>query len=330
MSDRPLNVGVIGFGNHVVKNILRVFPDGGARRIAAIHVRRPEALAGAHPAYAERFTGSLEAMLTDPAIDVVYIATPISTHFEFASAALKAGKHVWCEKPLTASLADTRVLSELAQARGLQLAEVAMYQHHAQFAWVRALLQEKAATGERLIDARARFTIPELPATDIRYRRDLGGGALLDVGFYPLSAAVALFGPPSAVAAVGHRSRALGVDLSGSALLSYDGFACHGLWAIGCSYANEMELSFERSAYVVPRAFAKPADLVTEVRVTGPFGQAADPVSIPADDQFEVMFTAFAHAIHAGDRAAFAVQTRRAVANAAVIDAVRDAMGEAP
>lgn len=327
MSDHPLHVGVIGFGNHVVKNILRVFPEGGPRRIAAIHVRRPEALAAEHPALEDRFTGSLEAMLADPAIDVVYIATPISTHFEYASAALKAGKHVWCEKPMTASLADTRALADLAEARGLQLAEVAMYQHHAQFAWVRDLLQQKAEAGERLVDVRTRFTIPELPATDIRYRPELGGGALLDVGFYPLSAAVGLFGTPSAVAAVGRRSDALGVDLSGSALLSYDSFGCHALWAIGASYANEMELSFEKSAYVVPRAFSKPADLATRIVVTGPFGQAADPVDIPADDQFETMFTAFARTLRAGDRAAFAAEAQRAVANAAVIESVRTAMG---
>lgn len=330
MSDRPLNVGVIGFGNHVVKNILRVFPEGGPRRIAAIHVRRPEDCRLAHPALADRFTGSLDGLLADPGIDVIYIATPISTHFDYAAAALKAGKSVWCEKPMTASLADTRTLAALAEARGLQLAEVAMYQHHAQFAWVRALLRDKAAAGERLIDVRTRFTIPELPPTDIRYRPELGGGALLDVGFYPLSAAVALFGPPSAVAAVGSRSDAFGVDLSGSALLSYGGFACHALWAIGGAYANEMELSFEKSTCLVPRAFSKPADLATQVRVTGPFGQGADPVDIPADDQFEAMFTAFARTLRAGDRTAFAEEARRAVINAAVIEAVRAAISEAP
>ena len=315
---------MIGCGNHVVKNILRCFPETGPRRIVSIYVRRAKHYRAAHPALADVFTDDLDALLVNPRVDVVYVATPISTHFDYASAALNAGKHVWCEKPLTDTLDHTRALVELAETRGLLIGEMAMYRSHAQFSWVRGLIADKAAAGERLIGARARFSIPELPPTDIRYRCDLAGGALLDVGYYPLSAGVALFGPPRAVLAVGHVSHDFGVDLSGQALLAYDGFSWSATWAIGASYVNEMELSFERSTYVVPRAFAKPADLATQVRVIGPFGQDEPPVYIAPDDQFERLFQKFADAIQAGDRDAFRRMGQEAAATAEVLQTIHN------
>src|SRR5690606_1917341 len=115
--------------------------------------------------------------------------------------------------------------------------------------------------GERLLGIRARFSIPELPRSDIRYDKQLGGGALLDVGYYPLSLVGSLLGYPEKLAVAGHRSVELGVDLSGHALLTYDDVGCHCFWAIGASYANEIELSFTDSSYYVPRAFSKPPDL---------------------------------------------------------------------
>lgn len=326
-----LRIGVIGFGNHVVKNILRCFQGNKAREIARVYVRRTDHYRSAHPDLGDRFTDSLDAVLGDPAIDVVYIATPISTHFQYADAALRAGKHVWCEKPVTGDLETTRRLVALAADRGLFLGEVAMYQHHAQFAATRRLISAKAEVGERLIDARARFSIPELARDDIRYSKALGGGALLDVGYYPLSAAAVLFGEPDNLLATGHVSEDLGVDLSGSALLVYGDFACHTMWAIGSSYINEMELSFTRSTYRFERAFSKPADLETRIRVINAFGQEEDTIVIPPDDQFENMFSAFSAAVHSGDPENYCQLGHRSLITASLLQMVHDKVyGAAP
>lgn len=325
MSDR-LRVAVIGFGNHVRKNMLRLFdvPEGPV--LKAIFVRDKGAYATAYPELADRFTDQLEVILGDDTIDALYCATPISSHCFYATAGLNAGKHILCEKPLALNLAEATSLSALAEQRGLFLGEVAMYQFHAQFRWIKALLREKRETDERLLGIRARFSIPALAAGDIRYNPELGGGALLDVGFYPLSLVAALMGSPDSVAAVGHISSDLKVDLSGQALLTYGDVGCHCFWAIGASYANEVELSFTNSTYLVPRAFSKPPELATEILVIGATGQRGGPIAVPADDQFLNIFSDYAAAIAAGDQAFFAERRENAVLTAKLIESVRSAL----
>ncbi len=319
-----LRVAIVGFGNHVVKDILSCFTRDSEMEIARIYdVRTPAKFEIAFPAFAAMFTDALDDILSDATIDVVYIATPIAFHFDYACAALRAGKHVWCEKPLTESLKRTRILVALAQERTLFLGEVSMYQHHRQFSWLKQEIADRQAAGERFIGARARFSIPELAPTNFRYSKDLGGGALLDVGYYPLSMAAGLFGLPQDLLANGFVSVLLGVDLSGVALLSYAGFGFQCMWAIGSSYFNEAEFSFSKSTLTIPRAFSKPADLATKVQVTGNFGQPEDPIEIPADDQFANMFSAFATATRMRDPAGFASYAEKCVMNATLLDSVQ-------
>lgn len=321
MSD-PIRLGVIGFGNHVVKNMLRLFDGVTGPELRRVHVRDPVRYRERHAALADKFTGELAALLDDPGIEAIYIATPISSHFDYAKRALLAGKHVWCEKPLTHSLASTSELARLAAEKGLMLGEVSAYRHHRQFAWLRELLAGKARDGERLIDMRTRFSIPELPATDIRYSKELCGGALLDVGYYPLSLAVALFGAPERLMAVGHVDPQLEVDLSGSALLAYPGFGCHCTWGIGSAYVNELELSFTRGTYVIPRPFSKPPGLALEIQCMAANGSQGEPIRIAADDQFANLLGHFAAQIRSGDPEGFRQAREDAVATAGVIESV--------
>lgn len=322
----PLGIALVGFGNHVRKTLLRLFDGADGPGLKAVVVRDPAAYRAAWPAQAALFTADFDAVLADPGIAVVYVATPIAAHALYAARALAAGKHVWCEKPVSPDLATTRDLADLAAARGLMLGEIAMYRHHAQFAAVQALLADKAAAGVRLVAARARFTIPERPPGDIRYDKAAGGGALLDVGYYPLSLAGALFGLPRGVAASGYTCPQRGVDLSGSAALDYGDFAFHALWAIGAAYASELELSFEDATVLVPRAFAKPPDLAVPLSVVQTDGTPGEPVPVPADDQFANLFRHYAALIAAEDRAAFARLGEQAVQAAALLDQVRTAL----
>lgn len=324
MSD-VLRVALVGYGNHVRKNLLTPFGEARRLELAAVQVRDPAGYAARFPDAPAPFVGDLATLLSDPAIDLIYVATPIALHEPVVGAALKAGKHVICEKALTTDAARTNALFDLAAANGRVLLEVAMYHYHAQFAAIERILADRAAAGERLLGIRARFTIPALADDDIRYNAALGGGALLDVGFYPLSAAARLMGAPDAVAAVTHRSAVRGVDLSGTALLRYGDAAFQAEWAIGASYANEIVLSFAQSEYRVPRAFSKPANLATEIAVTSATGGSAPAIAILPDDQFTRMFAGMAAMIrgedpHGRDRAQ---QVTRHTAT--IIDAIREA-----
>jgi predicted dehydrogenase len=325
LSDRtpaPLAIGLIGFGNHVAKNLVRLFDRPAGPIVRAVHVRDPARYAAVWPAFASRFTGALANVLNDPQVEAVYIASPLSTHHTYARAALEAGKHVLCEKPLTWHLDEAEELAGLSASRGLLLGEIAAYRHHRQFDHVRGLLGPDA----RLLAIRARFTIPALPADNIRYRSDLGGGALRDVGYYPISAAGELLGTPDAVCAVGAVCPDRGVDLYGQALLGFGSVGCHCTWAIGASYCNELELSFEHRDVLVSRAFSKPADLATAIAVREDGGEWRQDSIIPADDQFANLFAAFTRIVRQDDRAAMSALTEASLRDARTMARVAQAM----
>jgi predicted dehydrogenase len=165
--------------------------------------------------------GSYEALLDDPAIDAVYVSLPNSMHLPWATRALEAGKHVLCEKPLSRVAADVEAAFDVAQRRGLHLAEAFMWRHHPQVARAFELL-DAGAIG-RLTLVRATFLAGLAPEGDLRLTRALDGGALMDIGCYCVSAARAFTrGEPVAVEAM----RAAGgddVDVRLTGLLRFDG-----------------------------------------------------------------------------------------------------------
>ncbi len=116
-----LNIGVIGYG-YWGPNLVRNFAELTDARVHTVADLNPKAL----ETVARRFpstkvTTDAMAMIRDPEIDAVAIATPVSTHFSLAMAALRAGKHVWLEKPMTETSMQARALIEEAQKRGLTL-----------------------------------------------------------------------------------------------------------------------------------------------------------------------------------------------------------------
>jgi len=158
-------------------------------------------------------------LLQDQDVDVVYIATPHASHFAVAKAALEAGKHVLCEKPMTINAREAVSLVRLAREKGLFLMEAV---------WSRFLpsIQRAAqiiASGElgeiRWMQADLGFPAPYHPEARL-WKREEGGGALMDVGVYLLTWALAVWGQPHSLTAASHRNRD-GVDAETSMTLLY-------------------------------------------------------------------------------------------------------------
>lgn len=115
------NVAIVGYG-YWGPNLLRNYLEVPGVSVAWVCDRRPEALEKVRRRYpAQAVSGSYDEVLADPTVDAVVIATPISTHFDLAAAALRAGKHVFVEKPMTSSTADAEELVRLAGETGLTL-----------------------------------------------------------------------------------------------------------------------------------------------------------------------------------------------------------------
>jgi D-xylose 1-dehydrogenase (NADP+, D-xylono-1,5-lactone-forming) len=145
----------------------------------------------------ERAYDSYEALLADPDIDAVYISLPNSLHLEWTGRALKAGKHVLCEKPLSRRVGDVRAAFDLAERHDRLLMEAFMWRHHPQTARMVELVNSGAIGRLRVV--RAAFSFHFDDASDVRLSADLDGGSLMDVGCYCVSAARLLAGEPELV-----------------------------------------------------------------------------------------------------------------------------------
>ncbi|MFH1023712.1 MAG: aldo/keto reductase [Planctomycetota bacterium] len=160
--------------------------------------------------------GSYEALLADPEIQAVYIATPHSRHAEWAVKAAEAGKHVLCEKPLAVSHAEAMQIVEAAGRYGVMLMEAFMYRCHPQTARLVALLREKAVGEVLFLHASFGFRAAFNPAARL-FANALAGGGILDVGCYPVSMARLVAG-----AAIG-RDFAEPISVKGSGVIGATG-----------------------------------------------------------------------------------------------------------
>lgn len=165
--------------------------------------------------------GSYEELLASDSVDAVYVALPSALHTEWTVKALGAGKHVLCEKPFALDPEDAARCFDAAEAAGLLCAEGFMYRHHPGTALARRLLADGAIGELRHIRAALTVSVPE---GDIRRSRALGGGALLDLGCYCVSAVRLFGGAPERVYAEAVRDdRPDGVDVRFSATLRLPG-----------------------------------------------------------------------------------------------------------
>lgn len=161
---------------------------------------------------------SVDALLADAGIDVVYIATPHSAHHDLALAAIAAGKHVLIEKPIAVSSVQAAQIAAAAAAVGVLVMEAMWTRYLPQHDVLRQLVAD-GALGE-VSEVRADFgaAAPYDPAGRL-WNPDLAGGALLDLGVYPIAFASGILGTPSRVLASGTKTAA-GVDLRSAAILT--------------------------------------------------------------------------------------------------------------
>ncbi|MFD3875960.1 Gfo/Idh/MocA family protein [Streptomyces sp. NPDC058623] len=297
----PVRIGVIGCADIARRRMLPALRAASGIELVAVAARdAARARETAVEAGCEAVTG-YGALLARPDIDAVYVPLPAALHAEWVEAALRAGKHVLAEKPLTTDLATTRRLLDLAGSAALVLRENVMFVHHSQHAAVRSLVNGGAIGEPRSF--RAEFTIPRLPDTDIRYDAALGGGALWDTGVYPVRAALHFLGDrlttEGAVLVGGVPGRA--VDTAGTALLrTPDGVTAQLSFGLDHGYRSAYEITGSRGRLTVDRAFTPPAAHPPTIRLERPTG--VEEIALAPDDQVLRSVAAFVTDIRVGAR----------------------------
>lgn len=191
---KKLNWGIIGTGNIAAKFAEGLSCLGEEACLYAVGSRElQKAEAFAAPRGIPHACGSYEELVKDPEIDVVYIGVPHTFHRACAELAIKAGKHVLCEKPMCVNRKEAEKLQEAARKEGVFLMEAMWTKFLPVIQEVKKLL-DAGAVGEILgIEASFGFWNP-FDGKARLYNKQLGGGALLDVGIYPLNLACFLMG----------------------------------------------------------------------------------------------------------------------------------------
>jgi predicted dehydrogenase len=264
-----------------------------------------------------RAYGSYDQLLADDEVEAVYVGTPNGVHAEGAIAAARAGKHVLCEKPLGVSRAEAETMFEAARKHGVWLMEAFMYRFHP-----RTLrLAEIVAAGEigapTLIRASFGFAVSD--PGNVRLSRQLAGGALMDVGCYPVNAARMIAGPVRAATAT---ARWRDVDVTLAGVLDHTGGA---LSLVSCSLVsgrhNELQVVGSDGVITVPYAFTPPKDRPSTMLVTR--GNETEEQTFGPVDQYTLEAEGFAALVTVGHQAAATLPQMPLVEsldNAATID----------
>ena len=273
-----------------------------------------------------RAHASYEALLADPEVDAVYIPLPNHLHAEWSIAAARAGKHVLCEKPLALTADDAQRMIDVANMEGVTLMEAFMYRLHPSWQAVAELV----TSGEigRLVSVQSWFSYFNDDATNIRNIREVGGGALFDIGCYSVNLSRLLFdAEPRHVSAALMRDPATGVDVLTSAILTFDS----GIATFTCSTRAEDDQRVHiygttgRISIGIP--FNIPPDRPTEVYVTAggdpPVAPDTRVLTFEVADPYTVEAERFAAAVLDGRPAP--VPPNDGVANLRVIERIFEA-----
>jgi predicted dehydrogenase len=190
MSTDPVRWGIISTANIARGQFLPGLRAAGGipAAVAGRDLGRAQAWAEQHGV--NRAVAGYQALIDDPDIDALYVPLPNSLHAEWTIKALRAGKPVLCEKPLCGTLAEAEQVLAVARETGTLLWEAFVFPFHAQFAAVQKLLAD-GVIGE-LLEIQSGFHFMVGNPANIRLARDLDGGALNDVGCYPVRIALEL------------------------------------------------------------------------------------------------------------------------------------------
>jgi predicted dehydrogenase len=248
--------GILGPGK-IANKFATALTLAGNATLAAVASRdegRAREFAAAHNA--ARAYGNYSQLAEDPDIDAVYISSPHGYHAEHAILCLRKGKAVLCEKPLALNAREVQDMVDAARTHNAFLMEAMWSRFLPIMEKTLRLIGEGAIGSIRYVRADFGFAAPVNPDGRL-YNLRLGGGALLDVGIYPLFLCLQLLGPPDSIRAVGHLA-STGADETTHAILQYrDGRSAVISCSITCQTSITAEIAGTEGMILIPSPWYK-------------------------------------------------------------------------
>jgi NDP-hexose-3-ketoreductase len=292
---RKIRIGVLGCAD-IAKRLLvpNILQTGLFDLVAVASRSEMKAMEFANKFQCDSIIG-YEKLLERNDIQAVYIPLPTGLHFEWITKALNSGKHVLAEKSLACDFAETSSIISLAKEKKLCVFENFMFVFHSQFDFVKTQIEQSTIGEIRLL--RASFGFPPFNvATNIRYKKELAGGALLDAGAYTIMAAHFLLGQNQKVLAASLEKKNWDVDYQGSAMLKNEaGIVSHLSFGFDNFYQNNIELWGSKGKMTIERAFTASPDFSPKVIIETQ--NIKSEYSLAADNHFQKILNKFAECI---------------------------------
>ncbi len=315
--------GILSTAGIGIKKVVPAMQKGEWVEVIAIASRDlQKAEEAAHALGIAKPYGSYEELLADPQVEAIYNPLPNQLHVPWSIRAAEAGKHVLCEKPLSMTVAEARSLLAVQQRTGVTIGEAFMVRTHPQ--WLRT--RELIAGGRigQLRSIQGFFSYFNTDPKNIRNIPECGGGALMDIGCYPINTSRFLFGEePSRVSGLIDRDPILKVDRLTSAILEFP--SGHAVFTCSTQLApyQRMQLLGTRGRIEIEIPFNAPNDRPCRILIDDGrdlFGGGITVETFPTCDQYTIQGDAFSRAVREGKPAP--VPLADGIKNMAVIEAV--------
>src|SRR5882672_6632392 len=315
--------GILGAAAIALKKVIPAMQKGEWSQVVAIASRdlgKAEETAralGIPKAY-----GSYEELLADPQIEAIYNPLPNQLHVPWSIKAAEAGKHVLCEKPLSLTVAEAKTLLPVRDRTGVKMGEAFMVRTHPQWLRVRELI----ASGRigQLRSVSGFFSYFNRDAANIRNIPEYGGGALMDIGCYPITISRFMFAAePSRVLGLVERDPEMKTDRLTSAILDFPGGQAIFTCSTQLAPYQRMQFMGTQGRIEVEVPFNAPNDKPCRISIDDGrdlFGGGLTTESFPVCDQYTIQGDAFSKAIRDGSEVPVSIED--AIKNMAVIEAV--------
>ena len=315
--------GILGVAKIAMEKVIPAIGKGQTGVVAAIASRAADKARAAALRFAiPRAYGSYEELLADPEIDAIYNPLPNHLHVPWSVRALAAGKHVLCEKPIALDAAESSQLIAARERSGRLVMEAVMVRTHPRWLGARELVRSG-----RIGELRAMagfFSYFNDSPDNVRHKPGMGGGGLLDIGFYPVTMSRFIFeAEPRRVMGLLEIDPRFGVDRLASAILEFP--RGHAIFTCSTQLApyQTVDILGTRGRIGIEIPWSMPHDRPSRLLLDDSSrlgGQAAEEIWFSACDQWGVQCDRFSEAIAKGDPAPVPIED--AVANMRVIDAL--------
>lgn len=244
--------------------------------------------------YGGKIYYSYKELITSQEIDAIYLPLPPALHYKWAKLALENSKHVFLEKPSTTSMEDTKKLIKIAEEKKLVLHENYMFVYHEQIKKIKEIIKENKIGDIRLF--RADFGFPMRAANDFRYNKQLGGGALLDCGGYPIRLMQELMEDEIRIDAAKLIYNDQEVDLYGSVQLSNKTQVAQISFGMDNSYRCNLNIWGSIGTLSTERIFSAPDDLSCKVEIN--VNRIVQNIDLEPDQTFKKSLERFSELIN--------------------------------